>query len=227
MKKTVQYILLLIFLCACLVSCGKENNKIEGEHNPNDEATQNGSEEAIENAEDVENDENWGVEENIITEKEAIKARAYIKFPFLAGITEGQGKIAYQTDNTLVILGSEIDFEKLAVEDNKTENVFPAYFQKVKGIVKTYRRANYQNFEFEISEKELVTVNDYEMCKYTGQHTFTIDGQPKSIAYVAYATKMKANDAVVYWMVLDESEDQSLGSTIESHAKKMAESFHE
>lgn len=130
-------------------------------------------------------------------------------------------------DDTLVILGAENDFEEPTIEGDPIANIFPAYFQKVNGILEAYRGSRYKDFAFEIISQESLSVNDYEMCKYKGKHTFTYKGENVEMSFVAYATRLKANDAVVYWMVLDETDEQSLSELIESHADKMAKSLHE
>lgn len=223
MKKLFTVLMIAVLLCLSLTACGNESIK---EPNDNTDSSIQSSE-TSNIQEPQKEDEIWGVEENKITEKNDKKARVYIKFPYLTGITKGQGKVAYQTDGSLVILGSESDFEEPNVDGGKVENIFPAYFEKIKGTLKLYRQVDYSDYDFEIKTKEVITVNNYEMCKYIGNHTFTLNGEKKSISFVGYSTKLNSNDAAVYWMVLDDTTEQSLGSTIESHADKMAESLHE
>lgn len=173
----------------------------------------------------------WGVQESIVSKKNDKLGCAYIKFPTLSGITRGTGKIAYQKDETLVILDAERKTGSPAVD--LIENVFPAYFDQTKDIMDSYRQMNYENFEFSVSEKETMNINGYEMCKFTGKHTYTVkdvntfEVENININYVAYATQLKTNGAYVYWMVLDESEDQSLTKIIEDYAYKMALSLKE
>lgn len=231
MKKNMILCLSLILLLV-LTACG--NNTVHAEGVNKDTSTEdiNSSErpesELTEGEETEENvDDKWGVDENIITEKEEQKLRAYIKFPNICGMVKGTGKIAYQPDESIVVLGSEIDFNEPEIEEDKIENIFPAYFEKVAEIIAGYRGAKYKDFEFEITSKETVNVNGYEMCKYTGKHTFASRDNNFEMNFVAYATRLKGNDAVVYWMVLDETDDQSLSEVIESHADKMAQTLHE
>lgn len=222
MKKTITFLLLISLLCLTLTACSNDNKQKTSNINTSEQVSENQSA----NNSNVEEAE-WGVPESRLTIRNNIETRAYIKFPFLAGIIKGPGLVAYQTDGSLVFLSTEMDYKEPDINDRKSENIFPAYFEKTIDMMSAYRRIDHENFNFEISSKENVKINDYEMCKYKGLHTFTVKGEEKSISYVAYATKLKANDAVVYWMVLDDTEDQSLGSVIESHADKMAESLHE
>mgnify|MGYP003300822225 CR=1 FL=1 len=226
MKKKMILCVSLILLFV-LTACG--NNTVHAGGVDKDTFAENiNSSETLE-SEFTENeaDDKWGVDENTITEKNDKKVRAHIKFPNLCGIVEGTGKIAYQPDESLVLLGSEIDFNEPEIEGNKIENIFPAYFIKVAEIMEAYRGAKYKDFEFEITSKETVNVNGYEMCKYTGKHTFASRKDNYEMNFVAYATRLKGNDAVVYWMVLDETDDQILSDVIESHADKMAQTLHE
>lgn len=227
MKKRILWCLMTLVLVSGITACGTNTENAAGtdkdetigktDYFTGDE--QNDSEE--------EESENWGVDESLVTEKNNKMLRLHIKFPQLGGIVEGTGKIAYQKDNSLVLLGGENNFNEPEVEGDKLDNILPAYFDKVIEIMEAYREYDFKDFVFEITDKELVTVNDYEMCKYTGIHTFTFKDEPCEMAFVAYATRLKGNDAVAYWMVLDETEDQSLGEVIESHADKMAQTLHE
>ena len=51
--------------------------------------------------------------------------------------------------------------------------------------------------------------------------------QQNEMDFVSYTTRLKGNNAAIYWMVIDESVDHSLGKLIESHADKMAQTLHE
>lgn len=93
--------------------------------------------------------------------------------------------------------------------------------------MRLYRGLTYSDFAFQVTTTESATIKGYEMCKFEGVHTFAIDGVAQTMNFVAYATQLKANGAYVYWMVLDETTDQSLGNTIAEHAYNMALSFAE
>ncbi len=226
MKKRIFWCLLMLVITLGITACGVKKVEASGINKATEYTGNNTqSEEKQEEIEQTEDD--WGVQENLVTEKNDIKQRMHIKFPFLCGIMEASGKIAYQDDMSLVILDSQ--YKNSAVLDTvlAADEILPIYFEQTQRIIDSYRNANYKDFAFEITDKETVTINDYEMCKYAGKHTFTFKGEQCEMAFVAYATRLKGNDAAVYWMVLDETEDQSLGSVIESHADKMAESLYE
>ena len=221
MKKflTISIILVALLLSSCGGNNGDSNSKDQNSTASSDTVSD-------ENTGDVTShvDENWGVQESIVAANEENMVKAFIKFPSLTGIVQGTGKIAYQPDQTLVILDSQRMSGSPEVTDGK---ILPAYFEQTVKIFREYRRANYSDFDFSISEQQTVKVNDYDMVKYIGTHTCKCDGEPLELKFAAYSTKLKANDACIYWMVLDESEDQSLSQTILEYAEKMAESLHE
>lgn len=227
MKRRYLCLLLIITLVITLTACGdKSLIDTEKKENNSTESTDANTESENESMKDEVFSEDWGQEESRITEKDGVSSRAYIKFPELLGITEGSGKIAYQPDGSLVILDGQY-MNGVADDGIKSDEIFPLYFEQTEKIMKKYMGFGFDNFKFEIVSKENVTINDYEMCKYTGIHTFTEGSKKHEMAFVAYATRLKGNNAAVYWMVLDETTDQSIGDVIESHADKMAQTLHE
>ena len=225
MKRIISILLISIMILMCFAGCGKDKEPVITDTpsiSVNDKETQTSEETTSK-----EDTDDWGVQEKIVAGKNDTLTTAYIKFPTLSGIVRGTGKIAYQKDKTLVILDAERKTGSPALTNDSCDNVFPAYFEQTKGIIDAYRQMNYDNFDFSVANKETVTVNGYEMCKYTGKHTFTVNGENDEMNFVAYATKLNGNGAYVYWMVLDESEDQSLTKTIEEYADKMAKTLSE
>ena len=82
--------------------------------------------------------------------------------------------------------------------------------------------------EFTIENKQSAgTINGYEMYKFVGTHSFKYEDKVYNYKYVAYSTQQKKNGAYIYWLVQDESQDQTLYSTIEEYAYKMALSLRE
>lgn len=215
----ISFILVALFLSSCANSDDKAQTDTQ---NPVASSLTVSEKEPEESDPTPESD--WGVPESIVAENGENISTAYIRFPSLAGIIRGTGKIAYQTDKTLVILDSQRMSGSPEVSD---KSVLPSYFEQTNKIMERYRRSNYSDFDFSISEQQTVKVNDYDMVKYIGIHTCKCDGKPLELKFVAYSTKLKANDACIYWMVLDESEDQSLSQTILEYAEKMADSLHE
>lgn len=231
MKRILSILLITMMILMCFAGCGKDKEPVNTD-TPSTSSNDKGTQTSVE-TNDKEDIDDWGVREEIVAGKNDILTTAYIKFPSLSGIVRGTGKIAYQKDKTLVILDAERKTGSPVLTNDSCDNVFPAYFEQTKGIIESYRQMNYDNFEFSVSDKEIVTVNGYEMCKFTGKHTFTVkdvntfETKNEDMNFVAYATKLNGNGAYVYWMVLDESEDQSLTKTIEEYADKMAKTLSE
>lgn len=150
----------------------------------------------------------------------------YINYPHLTGISEASGKIAYQNDDTLVILDGQYELSP-DVKDGKIENVLESYFSQTVDILKGYRTSDFKNFKLNIKKQKKVKVGDYEMCKFTGTISSETDDKKYDDFFTAYSTKLKGNDTFVYWLVLDDSEDQSLNKTAEEYADKMSETLVE
>ena len=228
MKKILSIILTVLMVLMTFVACSKESESGEIEKAP--ETTKKTVQATTHEPEETEpevQDEDWGVTESLVPLKNGKMSNVYIKFPTLSGINRGSGKIAYQTDDSLVIFDKEKNSGSPAVPGDTVDNVFPAYFEQTIDVMDGYRNQDFDNFDFTVEEKESVEINGYEMCKYTGKHTYTYQDEPMEISYVAYATKLNANGAYVYWMVIDDSDDQSLTKTIEKHADKMATTLSE
>ncbi len=224
MKKLILMGLIISTLLLCFTACGDNKNDTP---NSDFNTTQSNNTSSKDETTTDSKMEEWGVAESRITEKNGTTANAYIKFPYLLGINSGQGKVAYQDDGSLVLFSSETNVNEPIVKSDKAEDIFPAYFDKMIGIVDEYRRADHKDFSFEIDDKENVNINGYEMCKYKGTHTFIVSGEERTIAYVAYGTRIKTNNAAVFWMVLDDTQEQSLGKIIEEHADKMAKTLYD
>lgn len=167
----------------------------------------------------------WGVTDSFTAYANDTFGGYFINFPELTGVPKGSGLVAYQSDGTMVVVDGQIIGG--AIETGSIDEVLPAYFEQTTIIMDLYRNSAYDNFAFELTSQEHATVNGYEMCKYVGFHNFTLDGVATTFNFVAYATQLKANGAYIYWMVLDETADQSLGNTIEDHAYHMAMSLVE
>ena len=215
MKKIIK-ILLSIILVFSLTGCF--GNKQNGGENTNPTNNPTGPQ-----ATPGTTEKEWGVLDAFSTSENGILAGFYINFPSLTGIPEGTGLVAYQEDDTRVVLAQCQNLEISSVD-----STFPACFTQTVGIFKVNYGMRYSDGEFTIESKESAgTINGYEMYKFVGTHSFKYQGNLISYKYVAYATKLKTNGAYIYWLVQDESQDQSLYSTIEEYAYKMALSLRE
>lgn len=223
MKKSIVLVLCVCMaMCGGLTACKQENGtsvpvSSEGQQ---ESSVSSKEESSIDSAKFA---EEWGVTDLFCASRNGQEAMAYLNFPEMAGNRAHTGKAAYQSDHTFVLVGSEREDMPVEVAKDSCDEVFPAYFEHAKKIMERYQTLDFADFDFSLEEsKELVAINGYEMCRYTGTHSYTKNGTPYVMPFVAYATKLKTNGAFIYWIVMDGSEDSSLGDVISDHAEKMA-----
>ncbi len=152
----------------------------------------------------------------------------YIKYPVL--IPTGDNRIAYQGDGTVVMVvpmsGSISDsisglesILQVAI-DNPDSPRSPIF------MMVSHFGVHTDGFvDMAIDSSTTETVGQYECCKYTGTAKYKIDTEfnpdEHSVQFVAYATYAKCNNAPFYWLVFDETKDQTMGSALADYAKKM------
>lgn len=224
MKQRIA-ILLTVLLLLSAAACGRQS-----ETSPVETAGKTPSKEETQ-AEEVpavtteEAEEAWGVRDSVTVGNEGKLVNLSFCFPVYTGIPESTAVLAYQDDNTRILV--DVYFEGISPEVESLEAVLPAYFEQTEMVFSTNYGVRYQNASFTLESQELVHINDYDMCKYTGKHSFEYSDTDYTYAFVAYAIQLKENGGYVYWLVQDESQDQSMGETIESHAYNMAMSIFE
>ena len=228
MKKLI--ILALIFaLLLSLTACAEEGDKPKSAETRTETAAQTTANEP-ETTKAIETqapDEVWGVgpeSVNLLTTEETHPV--YIRFPSLVAVRYYTGKVAYQTDETLVILDAR-NPDVTPEEAQSVDDVLTAYRDQTIGILSEYRNTFWRDFSFDVQKQEHLTVNGYEMCKYTGIHHCTWKGEEQSMFFTAYSAAVNGGKDYVYWMVLDESDDQSLNETVEYYADQMAKTLED
>ena len=114
---------------------------------------------------------------------------------------------------------------------NSLEETFDATKNWTIMMLDSFRDYHYADFDFTIESQELVTINELDTCKYTGKHTYTLDGVAQEIPFVAYSfdTGVIENYSYITVIVMDDSiNNPSMEplpeGTIEAYAKKMVES---
>lgn len=224
MKRLLVIVLSLLLLCFCLTACG--GDKESGKETSTNSTSQN---EIVTNDtenSDVKVEETYKIDDSIDTENSSgVMGTAYIKLPELASMRRGQGQVVDQSNDMLILMGGQ--HLETTITSNAIEEVLNDFFVQPIDVLSKYRRVDYQNYKFTISDTENVSINDYQMCKYKGEHTFTNNGEDGKMNYVAFVAKLKSNDAYVYWIVLDESIEQNQSKDIDTCATKIAESLHE
>lgn len=221
--------MMTLTLVLSLFGCGKKNTAAGGSGNADADnvnvVTDNISDGSAQDAEKKNNE--WGVRGFHTTSTKDYKFQGmYINYPKLIGVSEGTGQIAYQDDGTFIIVDGQT-VSSPDVKDGKLENVLTAYFEQTVDIIKGYKSFTYDNFELNIKSQKKTKVGDYDMCRFTGTITSENNGEKYENFFTAYSTKLKGNDTFAYWMVLDDTEKQSMKKTVEEYADKMSETLVE
>ena len=152
----------------------------------------------------------------------------YIKYPVL--IPTGDNRIAYQGDGTVVMvapmsgsIGESINGLESILQvaiDNPDSPRSPIFMMSSHFGVHT---DGFVNMSIDSTTTE--TVGQYECSKYTGTAKYKIDTEfypdEHTVRFVAYATYAKSNNAPFYWLVFDETKDQTMGDVLADYAKKM------
>ena len=222
MKKLIA-MLLALTLVLCLAACGSKTDAPESGKQPEKEETRAPVAEKPSATEAPAGP--WGVTDSFTAFANGKICNFYINLPELTAIPKGSGLMAYQPDGSFVVIDVQLMVDPIIVEG--VDQVLPAYFKQTRVMMELYHGISYEHVAFEVTAQENVTVNGYEMCRYEGTHEYTMDGTAATNKFVAYATQLKTNGAYIYWMVLDETAEQSLGKTIGDHAYNMALSLEE
>lgn len=237
--KKILALILAFAMVACVAGCSKSEGEPAESKNNSSVSEKENNEEATEN--ETENEtvaEVWGKKEQLITINEnKSTVLLSMRVPTTNTSNVGPGMCGYQEDGTIVLFGGLRSTASGYKAIESIDKMFPAYFDQTIEIVENFRRDSQQydltDYAFKLTAQENIKINDYEMCKYTGVHTYTEENREtgeyieKSMNFVSYATRVKGNNQPVYWMVLDNSEDQSLGELIEANALNMAKTLQE
>ena len=227
MKRIFTFILCLMLIICC-VACKKDETIDKASNENSKESVEEESTDSMPADDDEETP--WGVTENTVVDNNNKLLRVFVNFSDFTGPTRGSGKLATQSDGSIMLFDGQSP--EITLPSEKIEDVFPAYFERAVFMLESEYVAKRKNFDFTIEQKENVTINEYEMCKISGKHSYTVvDENYKekdySCNYVAYATRTKGNNAIVYWMVIDGTKDNSLVNKIDELGQKMANSFCE
>lgn len=231
--KRIIAIILVLALSLCFTGCnggGEEENSKTPDKNANTQSTtatddEDSGSDTTEKEEEEITAENWGVPSwwSAYIGDSAAKV-FYVNFPNYTGYTEGAAMIAEQLDGTVALISGQ---GARCPEINKVTELFPAYYDHLEFSLNAFYGIRSKNYEFSLDDSEPVTIGDYEMCRFEGSFEFDDDDGHYDFRFVAYATTLKSNGAYAYWVVYDNSEDQSNGKLISEHALNMAKTFRE
>lgn len=231
MKKRV-YSLLLALCIGILSGCGGEevkNNLSQGNASLDASGVQSAAE-SVESTQDSELDQR-GIESNTVTfNGKSVVAK--IRVPGMLGYTAGRAYYGDNLDGTTYHFGGYVQTMEIPLYETLPETL-EAYEEQILSVFKKIVGSmQYSNGAFVADTTEIVEINGYEMCRFTATHTydyFNYDWEtvPMTQQCAGYITRLKNNGGVVYWIVVDESEDQSLGDLLLPHADSMAQSLWE
>lgn len=229
MKKFI-ILLIAVVLILCIVACSSKKNQDNVTDVAPSDVVEEQKDDDTTTAEPVKEDteEAFKATESMIVESNGTAKFVFVDFMDVGGPSRGTGVLAIQSNRSVMILDSQY-LSSPEVASGKIEDIFPTYFSQTEAIVEAQYIGDRLNFAFEVESKENVEINGYEMCKFTGTHTYEtyLEDGTFSQKFVAYATKTKGNDGFVYWMVLDGTEDGSLEDELDELGEKMAYSFRE
>lgn len=216
-------LLLAALLLVSLTACGSPS---KDENAPTGDPQNTTGEEGISGAgEDKTPEDDWGKEGDIVVVHNVSADPIYFRWPASRGTTAGSGLAAPQGDDTFVLADGYV--ADVSPENVSLENFFPAYFDQTLAAFKGYYKSKYSDGSLTVESSEVSTVNGYEVCMFTGKHSYKYSGAPQTRAYVAYVTTLKSNGGYVYWLVQDISDDQSNGALIRDHADRIIRSIWE
>lgn len=155
----------------------------------------------------------------------------YITFPTDEGLGIRYGQGSKALDGTMVVCGGSF-FNDTIVCDS-VEDIYDAYVDRWEEATQDLRHdSEYSECEYIAEKSEITEINGFTMCRYEGTHTYkytdfdTGEVTPYSCFFVAYGTQL-SEGGFVYWIVFDDSKDQSLKDLVNSNAENMAKSLSE
>lgn len=166
----------------------------------------------------------WGVEERMSARVDDDAGFFMVHMPKHGGLSKGNGLIGQQQDGTVALISGQ---NAKSPQIQQLSELLPAYGEHLTyTMVKMYGLIT-DNYVVDVESDEAVTVNGYDMHRFEGKISFDFDGVPTEYQYVAYATVLESNGGYAYWVVYDDTEDQSKGELIAEHAYHMAQTFKE
>lgn len=119
------------------------------------------------------------------------------------------------------------------IECSSIENIYDAYVSRWEESAEDMLHyKEYSDCKFTEEKHEMTEINGFSMCRYEGTLAYnytdfgTNEVTPRSCYFVAYGTQL-SEGGYVYWIVFDNSVDQSLKALVNSSAENMAKSLEE
>lgn len=226
MKKWFALVLAVIMVCS-MTACGKKDDNKQTDPTDGSSATTGSNQNSANNGA-TENTlpDDWGVSGTVTVQgKDMSVQRMIFKWPTTKGNPAATGEAGPQEDGTFVLVDAYTS--GTSPENVELTSFFPAYSQQTIDAFARFYGSRYKNGALTATKGDVSTINGYEVCKYTGTHTFEYKGKTYDQQFVAYVTTAKGNDGYVYFLVADDSDEQSLGAKIEENAYNMMLSLSE
>lgn len=255
MKKRVITILLMAVMAVSMASCGKsEDTQADaGKGSTVEVSSQAGQEETKEKKEESSEEDlpNWkGVGNyygySVCTDDDTCIAEVSINICY-PSLKPPSGGWTYQKDPACVLV-SGAGYNNEESHNNKVDRLEDTFETAKEWLTQDYKVSEinnrYADADFIAETEELVTINGFSCCKYTGKFTYTynplkLDGEPteeRESDFVAYAvdTRQTLKEVEGIYPVLIVVLDDSQGNpsmeplpkgTIEAYARKMVESI--
>ncbi len=210
--------LMLIAVCCCLSGCTNATDATDDLAKTEVTVLSNDwQSNKVDTSEDV---SDWGIRyKSAVIDNDGNAMRYYINFPVSVGNDRASGRIGFQDGYVLAMVAQRYN-DAYDIQGN-IENVFPTCFPQAIKILEADQTATAYDYAFDITDQKLEEINGYQMCRYEGNLTYVYDHIDFHHRYVAYATEV-ADGAYVFWMLIDESEDNSSFDLASEYALKMA-----
>ena len=140
------------------------------------------------------------------------------------GTNKGRGILGDQTDGTMTLVSGQRDYNP---KNKSISEFFPAYEKQVEYTFVAGYGLLSEDFVFTYYKNYETTIGEYKMHVFEGKLSFMNDITPMNFTFVAYATKLKSNNVIAYWMVFDSTDELNKGNLIREHTYNMALTFRE
>ena len=229
MKRFLIFFLVAI-LAISLTACGGDKN-IADDSSDNVVTTQGEVDPQPTVNQIIENEYNPVLVTMASDNKENVAQYFNIMFPTDEGREIRYGRGSAALDGTWVICGTSIIND--IIECNSVAEIYESYGARWEETVEKMRHDNsYSDCRFTVENREMTEISGFSMIRYEGTHTYNYTDfntgavNPFSCSFVAYGTQL-SNGGFVYWIVFDDSADQSLKDRVILNAENMAKSLEE
>lgn len=147
-----------------------------------------------------------------------------IAMPCNEGVVVTNGFGGPQDDGTFVFVGSQKDTDKIGDIDFKDS--FSFFKEIICSNINELKSDKFEKIDIVTNESEQINHGGKTFLKTAGKVIFTSKKGSTEKQFVSYVNQL-SNDAYIFWIVIDESDNQSLLKTINETALTMSETIKE